>query len=168
MGVNSGMPFFTFLLYGSNQGDTAKAARRVLTDTGGWEVGYFSARGEDFFYGYLKMGYLFSSDHPSAEELRLAEEFGAQVAARAFRGSGKYAAAPALHLARCTALKGFFPTAGWYGGSGMDGPEEPAPGRLLRDARLRLPACPKDVGYQWSRLWTATQFVHLQVAHRAP
>ncbi len=103
----AGMPFFTFLLYGSNQGDTAKAARRMLIGKGGREVGYFSARGEDFFYGFLKMGYLFSPDHPSAEELRLAEEFGAQVAERAFRGPGKYAVAPAPSLGPVYRLERF-------------------------------------------------------------
>ena len=79
----AGLPAFTFLLYGTFRGDAGTAVRRLLARKGAREVGYFTCRGDDCFLGYLKQGYFFSPDHPTAEELAGAEVFGQEVAARA-------------------------------------------------------------------------------------
>jgi flavodoxin/formate hydrogenlyase subunit 6/NADH:ubiquinone oxidoreductase subunit I len=79
----TGLPAFTFVLYGTLRGDAGTAMRRLLARKGAREVGYFTCRGDDYFLGYLKQGYLFSPDHPTAEELAQAETFGQEVAARA-------------------------------------------------------------------------------------
>jgi flavodoxin/NAD-dependent dihydropyrimidine dehydrogenase PreA subunit len=79
----TGLPAFTFVLYGTERGDAGTAMRRLLARKGTQEVGYFTCRGDDYFLGYLKLGYLFSPDHPTAEELAQAEAFGQEVAARA-------------------------------------------------------------------------------------
>jgi Pyruvate/2-oxoacid:ferredoxin oxidoreductase delta subunit len=39
-------------------------------------VGYFCCRGDDAFWGYLKLGYLFSPGHPLEGELAKARDFG--------------------------------------------------------------------------------------------
>jgi ferredoxin len=49
-------------------------------------VGYFHCRGADFYLQYLKLGYLFSPDHPTAEELARAETFGREIATRVHGG----------------------------------------------------------------------------------
>jgi flavodoxin/ferredoxin len=77
----AGLPAFTFVLYGTLRGDAGTAMRRLLDRKGVREVGYFCCRGDDLFLGYLKQGYLFSPDHPTAEELDRAEAFGREVAA---------------------------------------------------------------------------------------
>jgi flavodoxin/Pyruvate/2-oxoacid:ferredoxin oxidoreductase delta subunit len=79
----AGLPAFTFVLYGTLHGDAGTAMRRLLARKGAREVGYFTCRGDDYFLGYIKLGYLFSPDHPTAEELAQAEAFGQEVAARA-------------------------------------------------------------------------------------
>jgi flavodoxin/formate hydrogenlyase subunit 6/NADH:ubiquinone oxidoreductase subunit I len=78
-----GLPAFTFVLHGTLRGDAGTAMRRLLARKGAREVGYFACRGDDYFLGYLKLGYLFSPDHPTAEELAQAEAFGQAVAAHA-------------------------------------------------------------------------------------
>ena len=78
----NGVPFFSFVLHGTYLGDTGNLIRRALVQKGGVERGYFHCFGADFYLGYLKEGVLFSPDHPTAEELSQAEEFGAEVAAR--------------------------------------------------------------------------------------
>ena len=75
-----GLPVFVFVLHGTHLGDTGNVIRQVLAWKGAQEVGYFHCHGADFFLGYLKEGYLFSPDHPTAEELTQAEEFGRKVA----------------------------------------------------------------------------------------
>lgn len=75
-----GLPAFVFVLHGTYLGDTGNIMRQVLARKGAQEVGYFHCHGADFFLGYLKEGYLFSPDHPTAEELTQAEEFGRKVA----------------------------------------------------------------------------------------
>lgn len=77
-----GLPVFVFLLYGTHPGDAGNAIRRVLVRKRGQEVGYFKARGADYFLGYLKRGYLFSPDHPTSLELDAAQGFGRKVADR--------------------------------------------------------------------------------------
>jgi flavodoxin/ferredoxin len=78
----AGLPVFVFLLYGTHPGDTGNAARRALARKRGQEVGYFKARGADYFLGYLKRGFLFSPDHPTSLELDAAQGFGRKVAER--------------------------------------------------------------------------------------
>jgi flavodoxin/NAD-dependent dihydropyrimidine dehydrogenase PreA subunit len=77
-----GLPTFTFVLHGTYRFDTGKSIRRVLVRKGARDVDYFHCHGADFFLGYIKQGYLFSPDHPTPEELSLAEDFGSQVAER--------------------------------------------------------------------------------------
>jgi flavodoxin/ferredoxin len=78
----AGLPVFVFLLYGTHHGDAGNAIRRALARKRGQEVGYFKARGADYFLGYLKRGYLFSPDHPTSVELDAAQGFGRKVAER--------------------------------------------------------------------------------------
>ena len=75
-----GLPTFTFLSHGTYRFDTFKSIQRVLIRKGAKETGYFHCYGADFWLGYLIEGYLFSPDHPTSEELSLAEDFGNQVA----------------------------------------------------------------------------------------
>jgi len=77
-----GLPVFVFLLYGTLPGDAGNIARRALTRKGGHEVGYFKAMGADNYLGYLKRGYLFSPDNPTALELDAAQTFGRSIANR--------------------------------------------------------------------------------------
>jgi flavodoxin/Pyruvate/2-oxoacid:ferredoxin oxidoreductase delta subunit len=72
---------FVFVLHGTYRSDAGTTIRRALARKGAREVGYFHSRGADYFLGYLKRGYLFSPDHPTAEELAQAEMFGREVAA---------------------------------------------------------------------------------------
>lgn len=76
----NGLSVFVFALNGTNMGDTGNTIRRVLTQKGAKEVGYFRCYGADFFLPYLKEGYLFSPDHPTVEELDQAQDFGRKVA----------------------------------------------------------------------------------------
>lgn len=78
-----GLPVFTFVLHGAYRGDAGNAIRHTLSRKGGREAGYFHCYGDDYYHCYLKQGYLFSPDHPTAEELAQAEEFGREVAAQA-------------------------------------------------------------------------------------
>lgn len=78
-----GLPAFVFLMHGTYRWDAGNQLRRVLAGRGTREVGYLHCRGADYFLGYLKLGYLFSPDHPTPEELARAERFGQKVAARA-------------------------------------------------------------------------------------
>lgn len=78
----SGIPTFVFVVHGTYLGSTGKTIRRALRLKGAREVGYFHCHGAGFFLGYLKEGYLFSPDHPTAEELGRAEIFGREIAAR--------------------------------------------------------------------------------------
>jgi len=77
-----GLPAFIFLLHGTYRGAAGNVVRRALARKGAREVGYFHCLGADYALIYLKVGYLFSPDHPTAEELAQAEAFGRQVAER--------------------------------------------------------------------------------------
>jgi flavodoxin/Pyruvate/2-oxoacid:ferredoxin oxidoreductase delta subunit len=77
-----GLPAFVFMLHGTYRGDASNAIRRALARKGAEEVGYFYCLGADYALLYLKEGYLFSPDHPTAEELAQAQAFGERVAAR--------------------------------------------------------------------------------------
>lgn len=76
-----GLPFFSFMLYGSYPGEAGNLLRKALSGKGGREVGYFHCRGADYYQGYLQEGYLFSPDNPVPEELAAAERFGGKTAA---------------------------------------------------------------------------------------
>lgn len=76
-----GLPAFVFVTFGTYRFDAGNLVRRVLAGKGAREVGYFHCRGADLYLGYLKEGYLFSPDHPTADELAQAEDFGRDVAA---------------------------------------------------------------------------------------
>jgi flavodoxin/Pyruvate/2-oxoacid:ferredoxin oxidoreductase delta subunit len=76
-----GLPAFVFLLHGTYRGDAVNPIRHTLARNGAREVGYFHCYGGDSGLPYRKAGYLFSPDHPTAEELVQAEAFGREVAA---------------------------------------------------------------------------------------
>jgi len=78
----AGLPFFVFVLHGTYCGDSSNIIRRKLIKKGAMEYGYLRCRGADYFLGYLRQGYLFSPDHPRAEEFSRADIFGQEVAAR--------------------------------------------------------------------------------------
>ena len=78
----AGKPCFVFALYGNARGDAGTWMRRALARKGGQEKGYFTTRGAEYYYGYLRRGYLFSPDHPTAEDIAKARDFGTQIAAR--------------------------------------------------------------------------------------
>lgn len=75
-----GLPVFSFNLYGTYPADAGRQLRKLLADKGTIDMGYFSARGPEYNLGYLQKGYLFSADHPTQDELSLAEAFGREVA----------------------------------------------------------------------------------------
>jgi flavodoxin/Pyruvate/2-oxoacid:ferredoxin oxidoreductase delta subunit len=81
-----GKSAFVFVTHGTYRFNAADRIRQPLVRKGAKEVGHFHCRGADFYLGYLKLGYLFSPDHPTAEELASAESFGREVAARVERG----------------------------------------------------------------------------------
>jgi len=82
-----GLPAFAFLLHGTIRGDAGERIRRALAGKGARDAGTFTARGADRFLGYLKLGVLFSPEHPTYEEIMRAEQFGRDVARRAAEGS---------------------------------------------------------------------------------
>lgn len=71
-----------FLLYASNHAHAGNWVRKTLARKGGREVGYFRAQGDDYTYGYIKRGYLFSSNNPTALELDAAQDLGRSIADR--------------------------------------------------------------------------------------
>jgi flavodoxin/ferredoxin len=79
----AGKSFFVFTLYGNVRGDAGTWMRRALAQKDGQEKGYFATRGAEYYYGYLRRGYLFSPDHPTTEAIVQARDFGTQIAARA-------------------------------------------------------------------------------------
>ena len=87
-----GLPFFVFLLYGTEPGTAGNIIRKKLERKGGREVGYARFRGADFFVGYLQRGVLFSPDNPVPHELKRAFEFGQETAI--FTSSDNYAKPP--------------------------------------------------------------------------
>ena len=76
-----GLPFFTFVLYGTKPGTTGNVLRNLLTIKGAKEIGYAKFKGADFWVGYLQRGYLFSPDNPNKNELEMANNFGREIAA---------------------------------------------------------------------------------------
>lgn len=75
----NGKPFFIFMLYGSLRGTAGNMARRLMESKGGEEVGYSYYTGDDVYYGYLRMGYLFSPGHPTDDGLKAAFEFSKRI-----------------------------------------------------------------------------------------
>ena len=78
----NGLPAFVFTLHGTYQGDCGNVIRQALAQKGTQDAGYFHCYGADYFYGYVKEGYLFSPDSPTAGELAQAENFGREIADR--------------------------------------------------------------------------------------
>lgn len=76
----AGLPTFVFVLHGSHPGDAGTRVRRVLRQKGGRETGYFKAHGADYYYEYVRRGWLFSPDAPTSVELEAARAFGGRVA----------------------------------------------------------------------------------------
>jgi flavodoxin/NAD-dependent dihydropyrimidine dehydrogenase PreA subunit len=79
----AGKPTFAFVLHGTWQGAAGNRIRRMLAAKNGRDIGYFHCFGADYFVGYLKRGYLFSPDSPTAEELEAAHRFGLSLPGRA-------------------------------------------------------------------------------------
>ncbi len=75
----NGKQFFIFMLYGSVRGTAGNMARRLMESKGGEEVGYSYYTGDDVYYGYLRMGYLFSPGHPTDEGLKAASDFSQSI-----------------------------------------------------------------------------------------
>lgn len=71
--------FFTFITYGTNPGACGNMIRKAMLKKHAMDAGYLATRGEDYFIGYLRKGYLFSPGYPGAFELQTAAEFGMQV-----------------------------------------------------------------------------------------
>lgn len=82
-----GISAFSFLVYGSHAFDAANSLRNAFAARAGRDVGHFRCHGEAHFLGHLREGYLFSPEHPSAQELAHATAFGAEVAQRASAGN---------------------------------------------------------------------------------
>ncbi len=73
---------FVFVLGGTHWGNTGNRIRRALALKGAQEVGYFHCLSASYFLGYLKVGYLFSAEHPTAEDLDRASAFGHDISHR--------------------------------------------------------------------------------------
>lgn len=78
--------FFTFVMYGTNPGAGGNIIRQHMKSKHAIDAGYLSTRGADYFIGYLRRGYLFSSGYPGDFELQTATEFGVKVAHRINNG----------------------------------------------------------------------------------
>jgi len=76
------LPFFVFLLYGTEPGTAGNIIRKTLSRKGGKEIGYEKFKGADYFFGYLQRGHLFSPNNPSENELKQAEQFGQDLVSR--------------------------------------------------------------------------------------
>jgi len=76
LGRLDGRSAFLFALYGTYRGSALNHARATLRRAGATEIGVFSCLGDDRFLGYTRLGYEFSPDHPTAEELEAARQFG--------------------------------------------------------------------------------------------
>jgi flavodoxin/Fe-S-cluster-containing hydrogenase component 2 len=81
-----GKPVFHFLVHGSHAFDAVNLLRRSIAERGAKDIGYFHCYGEARFLGHLREGYLFSPDHPSAQEFERATAFGTAVAERSLKG----------------------------------------------------------------------------------
>lgn len=77
-----GVSAFLFLTHGTYPFNAADQIRKALSRKGASDVGFACCRGADLYLPYLKRGYLFSPDHPTARELAEMEAFGGEVAAR--------------------------------------------------------------------------------------
>lgn len=70
------MPVFTFNTFGTYRFDSARWFYKILAAKGALKTGHFSCHGTGSFLGYAKLGYLFSPDHPTSDDLDKAEQFG--------------------------------------------------------------------------------------------
>jgi ferredoxin len=85
-----------FTLNGTYRGKALNQARVLLARTGLTEVGAFGCYGEGRFIGYTRLGYEFSTGHPTSTELESAQRFGAEVI-RAHRAASGGGPAPTPH-----------------------------------------------------------------------
>lgn len=75
--------FFVAVTYGTYPGPTVGIIRNMLQKKGGRYCGAHTFKGEDWYYGYLKEGYLFSPQKPDEKEFSLALRFGESIALNA-------------------------------------------------------------------------------------
>lgn len=68
--------YFVFMLYANYLWNAYEFMRIALLKKGAETVGYFQCRGASNYFGYINLGYQFSLNHPTVEELAQAEEFG--------------------------------------------------------------------------------------------
>ena len=68
-------PTFIFLLSGTYAYDTSLRFTRLLKQKQADIIGYYYAHGEDYYYPYLKLGALFSVNHPTTNELTDTQKF---------------------------------------------------------------------------------------------
>lgn len=68
-------PVFTFLLFGMVSFDAFHYLERIIQKKNGRIIGHEEFTGEDLFYGYMKLGYLFSPDRPSKDDFSKAREY---------------------------------------------------------------------------------------------
>lgn len=74
--------FFTCVTYGTLVGNCANRIRKELIRKRAKDLGLFKAYGADYWLGYLRLGYLFSPNSPTPEELEEAERFGTLISER--------------------------------------------------------------------------------------
>lgn len=66
---------FSFISYGSYYFDVPFQIRKILKEKNTVNLGFYAARGEDKYLGYLKEGVLLSESHPSKDDISQAKEF---------------------------------------------------------------------------------------------
>jgi ferredoxin/flavodoxin len=74
--------FFTYISFGTNPGACGNRIRTAMKKKHAVDLGCLATRGEDYFIGYLRKGYLFSPGYPGDFGLQTAAEFGLQIAHR--------------------------------------------------------------------------------------
>ena len=94
------------MLYGTYDFDTADILRKALQRKNATILGHFQSKGADIYLGYLKKSYLFSPNHPSPEEIGLAESFGEEMA-RSVPGAFKQKRTPRLAVGLIYKLERF-------------------------------------------------------------
>lgn len=77
LGRLDGRSGFVFALHGTHRGRALNQVRGLLRRRGAAVTGALSFYGDDRFLGYTRLGYEFSPDHPTPDELASATEFGA-------------------------------------------------------------------------------------------
>jgi flavodoxin/ferredoxin len=94
LGSLEGRSAFGFTLNSTYRGAGLNELRTGLARAGATEVGTFACHGRGRFVGYLRLGYEYSTGHPTDADLDAARRFGADVV-RAHRGRAQGAYPPA-------------------------------------------------------------------------